>query len=378
MKFYDKYFKNNYEELITYYPRFYRDVFEMVEILKANGRISDRLEEDIEQAYLNCFIEYADEATITKLEKFLMIGLNKSRTLEERRRLVKSYFVGFGKVSAAMLEEMITSYTNAPVRSRFEPFDEEGNNRLYIEFERGKEPTLYMSDIMLLLSKKLPAHIDYQAAVVYRFSVGIGRRRSYHRYGYELTGTKPDTALIGVNFIRDSITRQEHQNRIIQHRAASEGEATGLYPDTALLGFNYISESVTEERHESTSYGQRQADKESEFAGTWPRAALIGRSVIRQTGAGAEADSYATDFELTGKTPETTLIASELARRAAVMARVESFTHEHEKAAENAHTGAEPVQVMLGKNTEINAAAEVATAEYSVDYTPCGTTFTQS
>lgn len=378
MKFYDKYFKNNYEELITYYPRFYRDVFEMVEILKANGRISDRLEEDIEQAYLNCFIEYADEATITKLEKFLMIGLNKSRTLEERRRLVKSYFVGFGKVSASMLEEMITSYTNAPVRSRFEPFDEEGNNRLYIEFERGKEPTLYMSDIMLLLSKKLPAHIDYQVAVLYRFSVGIGRRRSYYRYGYELTGTKPDTALIGVNFIRDSITRQEHQNRIIQHRAASEGEATGLYPDTALLGFNYISESVTEERHESTSYGQRQADKESEFAGTWPRAALIGRSVIRQTGAGAEADSYATDFELTGKTPETTLIASELARRAAVMARVESFTHEHEKAAENAHTGAEPVQVMLGKNTEINAAAEVATAEYSVDYTPCGTTFTQS
>lgn len=378
MKFYDKYFKNNYEELITYYPRFYRDVFEMVEILKANGRISDKLEEDIEQAYLNCFIEYADEETITKLEKFLMIGLNKSRTLEERRRLVKSYFVGFGKVSAAMLEEMITSYTNAPVRSRFEPFDEEGNNRLYIEFERGKEPTLYMSDIMLLLSKKLPAHIDYQAAVVYRFSVGIGRRRNYYRYGYELAGTKPDTALVGVNFIRDSITRQKHQNRIVQHRAVSEGEATGLYPDTALLGFNYIRESAAEERHESSGYGQRQADRENELTGTWPEAALIGRSVIKQTGAGAEADSYTTDFELTGKNPETALIASELARRAAVMAKAESFTHEHEKAAENAHTGAEPVQVMLGKNNEIDAAAEVTTAEYSVDYTPCGTTFTQS
>ena len=49
MKFYDKYYTSNYEELITYYPRFYRDVFEMVEILKAHGRIADGMEDNIEQ-----------------------------------------------------------------------------------------------------------------------------------------------------------------------------------------------------------------------------------------------------------------------------------------------------------------------------------------
>lgn len=99
MKFYDKYYTSNYEELITYYPRFYRDVFEMVEILKAHGRIADGMEDNIEQAYLNGFIDYADEATIAKLERFLEIGLNRNRTLEERRRLVKSYFVGFGNLT---------------------------------------------------------------------------------------------------------------------------------------------------------------------------------------------------------------------------------------------------------------------------------------
>ena len=162
MKFYDKYYENNFEELITYYPRFYRDVFEMVEILKAHGGIADELEANIEQTYLNSFIDYADEDTIEQLEKFLNIGLNKSRTLEERRRLVKSYFVGFGKVSASMLAEMIQSYTGASVDIKFEPFDEEGNNMLYIHFQRGDEPTLYMGDINLLLSKKIPAHIQYQ------------------------------------------------------------------------------------------------------------------------------------------------------------------------------------------------------------------------
>ena len=44
MRFYEKQFENNFEEMITYYPRFYRDVYEMVEILKANGRVFDRME----------------------------------------------------------------------------------------------------------------------------------------------------------------------------------------------------------------------------------------------------------------------------------------------------------------------------------------------
>ena len=47
MKFYEKYYASNYEELITYYPRFYRDVFEMVEILKANGRITAGIAEPL-------------------------------------------------------------------------------------------------------------------------------------------------------------------------------------------------------------------------------------------------------------------------------------------------------------------------------------------
>ena len=47
MRLFNKYYANNYEELITYYPRFYRDVFEMVEILKAHGRIEVELEENM-------------------------------------------------------------------------------------------------------------------------------------------------------------------------------------------------------------------------------------------------------------------------------------------------------------------------------------------
>lgn len=257
MKFYEKYFGSNYEELITYYPRFYREVFEMVEILKAHGRIADEIEDNIEQTYLNAFIDYADEATITKLEKFLMIGLNKSRTLEERRRLVKSYFVGFGKVSASMLEEMIQSYTGASAESRFEPFDDEKNNMLYINFQRGNEPTLYVSDINLLLGKKIPAHIQWQAAVTYRFPIGVGMRRSCFKHGYDLCGTKPDIAAIG-----------------------------SLVAVSGVVGAG----------REIYTSGYKTASEEAEKAGEWPSAATLGSTNEIDAVAGAKATNYGVDY----------------------------------------------------------------------------------
>ncbi len=161
MKFYEPYYANNYEELITYYPRFYRNVFEMVEILKAHGRILDDIERNIEQTYLNGFIDYADEATISKLENFLKIGQSKNRTLEERRKLVKSYFVGSGKISASKIYQMIAVYTDSPVTCKLEPFDDEGNNRLYIEIQSNEEETICTRDIFALLSKKIPANLVF-------------------------------------------------------------------------------------------------------------------------------------------------------------------------------------------------------------------------
>lgn len=157
LKFYNRYYQNSYEELITYYPRFYRNVFEMVEILKAYGRIADDLENNIEQIFFNSFIDYADERIIEKFEVFLGIRLNRNRTLDERRRLVKSYFIGFGKISASLIKQMISTYTNAPVDCRFEPFDEEKNNALYIRVYQND----FIDDIIEMLSKRIPAHINY-------------------------------------------------------------------------------------------------------------------------------------------------------------------------------------------------------------------------
>lgn len=340
MKFYDKYYENNFEELITYYPRFYRDVFEMVEILKAHGRIADEMEANIEQTYLNCFIDYADEEIIEQLEKFLNIGLNKSRTLEERRRLVKSYFVGFGKVSASMLAEMIQSYTGASVDIKFEPFDEEGNNMLYIHFQRGDEPTLYMSDINLLLSKKIPAHIQYQAAVTYHFPVGVGIRRRHYRYGYDLCGTKPDIAMFGALFKRATVTEARRNSYGMEYMQPSEHDTlTGIKPDIATIASLQAVESVVEARAKKYTHEYRNASDGQQEAGKWPYETSVGR----HTTAGS-----------------------------AVQAGEESYLKDHTPA------GVVPDRAKVGDRNGINAGTKVKATDYGVDYIYCGTGYSQS
>lgn len=73
MRFYDKFYKNCYEEFLTYYPDFYRNVYEMNEILKAFGELSDGLEKDIEEIFENCFIDTADEKVIAFFERVIGI-----------------------------------------------------------------------------------------------------------------------------------------------------------------------------------------------------------------------------------------------------------------------------------------------------------------
>lgn len=207
--FRNPYWPTSYEELITYYPRFYREVYEMVEILKTEGGLIDDVISGAEQIQKNLYIDTADEATIRALERFIGISLYSSRTLDERRRFVRAFFTGFGRVSATGIEETIRAYTGAEVECRFEPFDEAGNNKLYIDFERGDVETLYYSDIMQILSRMIPAHIEYRAALTYIFPIGIERNRKHYKVNYDLAGTKPETVLLAAIHDVDSAT--EHR-----------------------------------------------------------------------------------------------------------------------------------------------------------------------
>lgn len=110
MKFYDKYYKNCYEELRTYYPLFYENVYEMQEILKTFGKLSDDLEAVIEQTFLNNFILHADSETLKIWENIFNISYSDNLPLEQRRRVVIGYISGEKHIGEQEIRSLFSTY----------------------------------------------------------------------------------------------------------------------------------------------------------------------------------------------------------------------------------------------------------------------------
>lgn len=186
---------SSYEELIAHYPRFYREIYEMKAILEAFGTIFDALQDNIEVVMSDAFIEYADEATVTRLEQFFELTSDETKTLEERRRQIKFCYSGFGNVSASFLKEMLSAITDADLDITFEPFDAAGNNRLNLYATPGGSKTVNLQEIVNTLNRWIPAHLKYCISVRLRielqtvFSLARMQKISYTR---KMAAESPD------------------------------------------------------------------------------------------------------------------------------------------------------------------------------------------
>lgn len=184
MKLYEKYYKNNFEELITYYPRYYREVFEMVEILKAFGRVADGLEANIEQTYLNNFILTADAETIKVWEEILEITYTRPLTLDQRKRVVIARLAGYGHIGEPEIRAIIANYTERAVAVDFE----KGVVFITIEGEVFDEANLWNT-----LLRRIPAHLALNVKV--HIQRAFRQRIDFHFGG--ATGAHFNLALVG-------------------------------------------------------------------------------------------------------------------------------------------------------------------------------------
>lgn len=231
-----KYIDGTKEELLSFYPHFYRNVKEMVAVNESMAAEIDKITDCGQKVLDDSNITTACESIIKFYEDIIGIGYSSLRTLEERRRLVLVYYNIFGKVSATKLKNAIGYYTQEDVAVSFNNKDEGGNYILEINCERGDMNPLFLEDIWLLLKKIIPAHLLYKVGMKYSFAVVVGRKKQSYNYEYELCGTKPEPALLGKMISKDTVTLQDNTNYDINYPIASKTETTGLRPDTALLG----------------------------------------------------------------------------------------------------------------------------------------------
>lgn len=186
MKFYNK-TRGNYEELLSYYPLFYGGIREMTELLKVHGQLADNLESSIERIFSDCFIDTAGSDVIACYERIIGIETDSTKSLDERRSLVKSHLIGTGKISASLIEEMIGVYTGASAECTL-GVTPDGGGCLYIKAERGSKSFINLADICALLSAKLPAHLMFSLSLKYTKGIAVSCSRRLFETDYPSCG----------------------------------------------------------------------------------------------------------------------------------------------------------------------------------------------
>ena len=159
-------FTSVYDELISFYPDYYREIREMQAILRAQGALLDGIVEAIDVIIDNSFVTSATEDMIERLESFLEI-VPYSSDLAERRQNVLSYFIGFGHVSATQIKALIRAFTKEDTSVSFNLKDNNDNYilELHIKKKHGVNPDWDV--IYRLLDNRIPAHITTSRVLIY-------------------------------------------------------------------------------------------------------------------------------------------------------------------------------------------------------------------
>ncbi|TCX51918.1 MULTISPECIES: DUF2313 domain-containing protein [unclassified Dehalobacter] len=156
-----------FDELKTYLPEFYQQLQEAAAYLAALGVQMDGVHEDTMQARDNNFVFLAGADAVTRLEKFMQIPFDPARTLEDRKRLIASFFVGNNRIGATEIKELIKVFTPSPTDVTF------AASTINVRVTRDIEDTFILGDFYFILLKKIPAHLDLVITVLSTFETSF-------------------------------------------------------------------------------------------------------------------------------------------------------------------------------------------------------------
>ena len=112
-------YENRFKELCASMPLFYLDVYEMREILKAQGKLADGMFEETERVIRNNFILLADEGTVSKWEAMLEVTYEQRMTLDQRKNVLIGLICGYDHIGEPEIREIISLYTDFDVAISF-------------------------------------------------------------------------------------------------------------------------------------------------------------------------------------------------------------------------------------------------------------------
>ncbi|MDR2558880.1 MAG: YmfQ family protein [Oscillospiraceae bacterium] len=166
---------NNYDEIITWFPVWYKEFREMDALFRMHGSRLDENRTAIIQAIDNNFIDYADAPTIAKLEEAFKIVYDSPRSLEERRSVIRALIIGQGRIGRREIIEIVSAFTDGEVRVAFT------GGVVYIYITHDVNDVFNLGDLRFTLRNKIPAHLPFEmkhgifdTAVVYVAAAASG------------------------------------------------------------------------------------------------------------------------------------------------------------------------------------------------------------
>lgn len=144
---------SKYDEIKTYIPEYYGYIQETNAYLQSLGSQLEQAETDTLQARDNNFIYRADEPTITNELAFLEIKYNTSYTLEEKRNLLASFYVGGGKIGRPEIKDIASVFTDSFVDVALV------NSVVTVNINKDSNADSILDDILYILERKIPTHL---------------------------------------------------------------------------------------------------------------------------------------------------------------------------------------------------------------------------
>lgn len=149
---------NAYEQISSFYPHWYLDVYEMQEIIRIEALVATNMQKAIDLILDNHFIDTLDENKASELETYLNISNQSDRSIEERRAIIKSYFLGRGKLSLSQIIAIVEALSGGTCTGCFEAGDSFNNHYIKLRIEQC-DIKYMLIDIISTLSARIPAHL---------------------------------------------------------------------------------------------------------------------------------------------------------------------------------------------------------------------------
>lgn len=150
--YFNNFEQSGYDELKNWTPEYYQRIKEADANLRFAGKTIDQMAQALEDWCADMFIDTMSEDMLSRMEAFYYLD-NSSRSVDDRRRLLKAAQIGSGKVDADRIKRIIKVYAGVDCEIEF-------LNELNITLHAGNK-MIRFTDFTDIIGKQIPAHLSW-------------------------------------------------------------------------------------------------------------------------------------------------------------------------------------------------------------------------